>query len=226
VFVLSDLDLGMNNWMGRPFEYPERPMDRGKVLSAAEVESRGGFSRYLDVDGDGIGYRTLPGNADPRSAYLARGTGHNEHAVYSERPEDWQLNAERLARKFDTARSLVPKPVIDEPDGATLAIIAFGTTRYAIDEARDRLATEGLPTALMRLRALPVGPEVRAFIERYSRVVVIEMNRDGQMCGILRSELPEVAARLESIGHLDGMPFTADWVAQRIVALTEVDIDG
>ena len=226
VFVLSDLDLGMNNWMGKPFDYPAAPMDRGKVLSAQEIEERGSFSRYADSDGDGIGYRSLPGNPDPRSAYLARGTGHNEHAVYSERPEDWQQNAERLARKFETARTLVPPPVVDEPAGASLAIIAFGSTRYAIEEARDALAAQGMATAFLRLRALPIGNEVREFVERFDRVAVIELNRDGQLCGILRSELPDLATRLRPLAHLDGMPLTADWVVQRLMEVTEADLDG
>ncbi|MEX2535714.1 MAG: 2-oxoacid:acceptor oxidoreductase subunit alpha [Trueperaceae bacterium] len=226
VFVLSDLDLGMNNWMGRPFDYPARPMDRGKVMSAAEIEKRGSFSRYLDSDGDGIPYRSLPGNSDPRSAYLSRGTGHDEHAVYSERPADWHANAERLARKFDGARALVPQPVVDEPDGATLGILAFGSTRYAIDEARDALAAQGIPTAFLRLRALPISDETRAFVERYSKVAVIELNRDGQLCGILRNELPELAARLEPVAYLDGMPLTAEWVAGRLAGLTEEDHHG
>lgn len=226
VFVLSDLDLGMNNWMGRPFEYPEKPLDRGKVMSAEEIERSGEFSRYLDVDGDGIAYRSLPGNPDPRSAYLARGTGHNEHAVYSERPEDWRGNAERLARKFETARKLVPVPVVDEPAGAALAIIAFGTTRYAIEEARDHLLTGGLVTAFLRLRALPIGDEVREFVGRHARVVVVEMNRDGQLCTILRGELPELATRLESVAYLDGMPLTAQWMAERLAGLMEVETNG
>jgi 2-oxoglutarate ferredoxin oxidoreductase subunit alpha len=226
VFVLSDLDLGMNNWMGRPFEYPSEPMDRGKVLSAEEIERHGSFSRYLDRDGDGIPYRTLPGNPDPRSAYLARGTGHNEHAVYSERPEDWHVNAERLARKYESARTLVPGPEIDEPAGASLAIIAFGSTRWAIDEARAALAEAGLVTAYLRLRALPIGEEVRSFVERQRTLAVIEMNRDGQLCDILRAELPEAASRLRSIAYLDGMPLTADLVANRLAEIIEGERHG
>jgi 2-oxoglutarate ferredoxin oxidoreductase subunit alpha len=226
IFILSDLDLGMNNWMGRPFQHPAEPMDRGKVLTAEEIEKRGGFSRYLDVDGDGIPYRTLPGNPDPRSAYLARGTGHDEHAVYSEKPEDWRRNAERLARKFETARALVPAPEIDEPEGARLAIVAFGSTRYAIDEARDELAKAGTVSSFMRLRALPLGAEATAFVGRHGRIAVVEMNRDGQLCAILRSELPEAAGRLLSVAHLDGMPFTAQWLASRLTELMEADISG
>jgi 2-oxoglutarate ferredoxin oxidoreductase subunit alpha len=217
VFVLSDLDLGMNNWMSEPFAYPSEPIKRGKVLTAEDVAGRG-FARYKDVDGDGITYRTLPGNEHPLAAYFARGTGHNDAAVYSERPDDWKNNMARLARKFETARTLVPGPVIDEVAGAEIGIIAYGTTRPAIDEARDRLAAGGVATSFMRLRALPINGEVEAFVARHDRVYVIEMNRDGQMHTILRSELPELATRLESLSLLDGMPLTARWVAEAITA--------
>ena len=220
VFVLSDLDLGMNNWMSEPFEYPAEPIKRGKVLTAADVAEHG-FARYKDIDGDGIPYRTLPGNDHPLAAYFARGTGHNEKAVYSERPEDWKNNMARLTHKFNTARDLVPGPVIDEVEGANIGIIAYGTTRPAIDEARDRLAADGVTTSFMRLRALPINNEVEAFIERHDRVYVIEMNRDGQMHTLLRSELPELATRLESLALLDGMPLTARWIVEAITAAEE-----
>jgi 2-oxoglutarate ferredoxin oxidoreductase subunit alpha len=220
IFVLSDLDLGMNNWMSEPFDYPAEPMKRGKVLTAADVAERG-FARYKDIDGDGIPYRTLPGNEHPLAAYFARGTGHNDNAVYSERPDDWKNNMARLSRKFDTARNLVPGPVIDEVEGAEIGIIAYGTTRPAIDEARDRLAADGNQTSFMRLRALPINDEVAAFIERHDRVYVVEMNRDGQMLTILRSELPELATRLESLALLDGMPLTARWIVEAIAAAEE-----
>ena len=215
VFVLSDLDLGMNNWMGEPFAYPDRPMERGKVLSAEQVGD-GGFSRYLDVDGDGIGYRTLPGNENPLSAYFVRGTGHDEHAVYSERPEDWTTNAERLARKHDTARTMVPGPVVERGPGAKVGVIAFGATHHAIAEARAALAAEGHATSFLRLRALPVQQAVRDFVAEHDQVVVIEMNRDGQLHGILLTEMPEHATRIASVAYLDGMPFTAHFVAERL----------
>jgi 2-oxoglutarate/2-oxoacid ferredoxin oxidoreductase subunit alpha len=215
VFVLTDLDLGMNNWMGRPFEYPDRPLARGKVLSAAEVEAQG-FARYVDLDGDGITYRTLPGNEHPRSAYFARGTGHDARAVYSERAEDWVENTERLARKFETIRAMVPGAEIDHQHGAEVGIIAFGTTRYAIDEARDRLSAQGHALSFLRLRALPLRDEVRAFIAAHRRVVVIEMNRDGQLVGILRAEYPDLANRIDSLAYLDGLPYTAGFVAERL----------
>ncbi len=218
IFVLSDLDLGMNNWMTEPFTYPEEPIKRGKVMTAEDIKQNGRFARYKDVDGDGIAYRTLPGNPHPLAAWFARGTGHNEHAVYSERPEDWENNMLRLRRKFDTARGLVPGPVFDETEDAEFGIIAFGTTEYAIDEARDRLAKTGVQTSFMRLRALPINDAVRDFIARYERVYVVELNRDGQLHKILQTEVPDMAARLVSLAHLDGMPMTARWVVEAIEA--------
>ncbi len=208
VFVLSDLDLGMNNWMGEPFDYPDEPMKRGKVLSAEEVEAKG-FHRYRDLDGDGIGYRTLPGTQHPGAAYFTRGTGHNDSAVYSERSDDWVANSERLARKFETARGLVPKPVVERDEGAVLGIIGFGTTRHAINEARARLRARGIPTDYLRLRALPLTPDVGDFIDAHETVVVVEMNQNGQLRAILRDEMPERATKLQSGAFLDGMPFTA-----------------
>ncbi len=216
VFVLSDLDLGMNNWMGEAFTYPEQPLQRGKVLTPEEVTERG-FARYVDLDGDGITYRTLPGNEAPGAAYFARGTGHTTHAVYSERAEDWVENTERLARKFETARSYVPEAHEERSPGARVGVIAFGTTRYAIAEARDALASEGLSCSSLRLRALPLREEVRDFIEAHEQVVVVEMNRDGQLAAILRAEYPDLAPRIASVAFLDGMPFTASFVHRRLL---------
>jgi len=215
IFVLSDLDLGMNNWMSEPFVYPEEPINRGKLLSGDEIPQD--WSRYQDVDGDGIGYRTLPGDENWRSAWFARGTGHNANAIYSERPEDWLENMARLQRKFETARDLVPKPVVEEMDGAKIGVIAFGTTRYAIEEARDRLAAENVPLDFMRLRALPINDEVKTFIASHDRIYVIEQNRDGQIHNILQTEVPEMATKLVSLAYLDGMPLTARWVVAAVL---------
>ena len=216
IFVLSDLDLGMNYWMTEPFTMPTEPIKRGKVLSAADVAQKG-FSRYKDIDGDGVTYRTLPGNENPRSAYFARGTGHNEQAAYSERPDDWANNMVRLARKFDTARRLVPAPIIHDNPAAKIGVIYFGSTGPAIDEAQDRLLLQGLEFSTLRLRALPIHEQVRAFIERHDHTYVIEMNRDGQLCAILRGELPELAPKLRSIAYLDGLPFTASLVVNKLM---------
>ena len=215
VFVLSDLDLGMNNWMSEPFSYPTEPIQRGKVMTAEEVQEKG-FARYKDIDGDGIGYRTLPGNEHPLGAWFARGTGHNENAIYSEKAEDWLNNMARLNRKFDTARRLVPAPVVEQVDGAKIGILAFGTTLFAIEEARDRLAAEGVETSFMRLRALPINEAVKEFVTQHERIYVIELNRDGQLHNILQTEMPELATKLISLAHLDGMPLTARWVVEAI----------
>jgi 2-oxoglutarate ferredoxin oxidoreductase subunit alpha len=215
IFVLTDLDLGMNTWMGAPFAYPDGPLRRGKVVTAGEIEQHG-FARYEDVDGDGIGWRTLPGNAHPASAYFARGTGHNAKAVYSERSDDWVENMARLARKFETIRTRVPSAVVDAVDGASVGVLHFGTTRYALEEARERLAAEGHALSTIRLRALPAGPEVRAFLEAHPTVVVLEMNHDAQVHGILAADFPDLAPRLRSIAYLDGLPYTADFVAERL----------
>jgi len=215
VFVLSDLDLGMNTWMGEPFSYPEGPLRRGKVLSAEEVETKG-FARYQDVDGDGIGYRTLPGNQHPRAAYFARGTSHNVHAGYTERSDDWLENMTRLRRKFETVRSSVPKPEVRESAGATVGVIHFGTTRYALEEARDMMAARGQHVSTLRLKALPSQLEVRAFIEQHQRIAVLEMNHDAQLFGLLCAEYPDLAPRLRSIAYLDGVPLTAGFIDERM----------
>ena len=214
VFVLSDLDLGMNNWMSEPFNYPEEPINRGKVVSAEEVTKE--YGRYKDLDGDGIGYRTLPGNENPLGAWFARGTGHDENAVYSEKADVWLQNMDRLNRKFETARKLVPAPVVDLQDNAKIGIIAFGTSRFAIEEARDRLAKDGIATDFMRLRALPINDDVTEFVENHEVTFVIELNRDGQTHTILQTEMPALATKLVSLAHLDGMPLTARWVQEAI----------
>src|SRR5690554_225420 len=206
VFVLSDLDLGMNLWMSEPFEYPDEPMDRGKVLTAEDLERLGGFSRYKDVDGDGIAYRTLPGTDHQLAAYFTRGTGHNERAIYSEAPEDWVQNMDRLNRKFNTARDLVPQPVIERADGAQFGLIAYGTTHHAVVEARDRLREQGIEFDYLRLRALPPNNVTRDFIAGRERVYVFENNADGQMARILQMEFPELAGRIISLAYLDGLP--------------------
>ncbi|NWG20815.1 MAG: 2-oxoacid:acceptor oxidoreductase subunit alpha [Chloroflexi bacterium] len=216
VLVLSDLDLGMNNWMSEPFTYPETPLDRGKVLTADELDQIKGWGRYKDLDGDGIAYRTLPGNPNPKAAYLARGTGHNEYAVYSERPGDWQRNMDRLARKHETARTLVPAPVVIERDDATIGIIAYGSTDPAIREACDVLHDRGISASYLRIRALPLETTLRTFLAKYERVYVVEMNQDGQMAQLVQLHAPEAAARVRSVRICDGMPLSAQFVVEQI----------
>lgn len=223
VFVLSDLDLGMNFWMSQPFEYPDKPEDRGKVLGVEELDRLGKtWGRYKDVDGDGIPWRTLPGTEHSNAAYFTRGSGHNEYALYSERGDDWVKNMARLALKHETARHFVPAPIIDHSPQAEAGIIAFGSTDPAIVEGRDRLRKDGIETSYLRLRALPLTENVREFIEAHERIYVIEMNRDGQLCSILRMELPDLAGRIQSIAYADGLPLTARFVHQQIMARERV----
>ncbi len=221
VFVMSDLDLGMNNWMSEQFKYPEKPMDRGKVLTKEDIERLGGFARYKDVDGDGIGYRTLPGTEHPAAAYFVRGSGHNENAQYSERPDVYEGNMARLLKKLEVAKSFVPQPVIEiEGDGrAKAGILAYGTTHWAIVESRDQLREEhGVETDYLRVRAFPFAREVEDFIRKHDVVYVVEQNRDAQMFSLLKIEMPvDIVAKLRSVAHLDGLPIDARSVTDNIM---------
>jgi 2-oxoglutarate ferredoxin oxidoreductase subunit alpha len=225
VFVMSDLDLGMNNWMSDPFEYPSTPIQRGKVLGKEDLDRLGGFARYKDIDGDGIGYRTLPGTAHPAAAYFARGSGHNEKAQYSERADDFEKNMERLNRKFETARSFVPRPEItrgrDAQGSVKIGIIGFGTSHWGITESRDQLREEySIETDYLRLRAYPFTREVHQFIEEHERVYVVEQNRDAQMLTLLKLDLkPELIARLRSIAHITGLPLDARSVTDELTTM-------
>jgi 2-oxoglutarate/2-oxoacid ferredoxin oxidoreductase subunit alpha len=212
VFVMSDLDLGMNNWMAQPFAYPTQPLDRGKRLDADTLKRLGSFGRYRDVDGDGIPYRTVPGDGMP--AYFARGSGHNAEAQYSERSDDYTNNLDRLARKFDTARTLVPKPEVDTVGTGGVGLIAYGTTHWAVVESRDQLkADHGIETSYLRLRAFPFTPELSEFIDRCDRVYVIEQNRDGQMLTLIKMECtPAQFAKLRSVRHYAGLPIDGESV--------------
>ncbi len=218
VFVMSDLDLGMNNWMAQPFDYPTKPLDRGKRLDADTLKRIGTFARYRDVDGDGIPYRTVPGDGMP--AYFTRGSGHNEEAQYSERADDYANNLARLGRKFDTARTLVPKPEVEMVDGGRIGLIAYGTTHWAVVESRDQLkADEGIETSYLRLRAYPFTPELGDFIDRCERVYVIEQNRDAQMLSLIRMECTSAQfAKLRSILHYDGLPIDGQSVTTGLLA--------
>jgi 2-oxoglutarate ferredoxin oxidoreductase subunit alpha len=218
VFVMSDLDLGMNNWMSEPFRYPEKPMDRGKVLSKEDLQRLHSFGRYQDVDGDGIGWRTLPGTDHPAASYFTRGTGHNEKAGYTERADVYEQNLARLLKKFETAKRHVPPPVIEDR-GAKVGIVAFGTTHWAIVESRDQLLQEhGLETDYLRVRAFPFTDEVEEFVRRHDRVYVVEQNRDGQFCSLLKVELPAgLVPKLRSIAHTDGLPIDARSVTNEVV---------
>jgi 2-oxoglutarate ferredoxin oxidoreductase subunit alpha len=220
VFVMTDLDLGMNNWMADPFEYPKEPIHRGKVLTAEDLERLGGFARYKDVDGDGIGYRTLPGTNHPNAAFFTRGSGHNEKAQYTEREDDYVNNMDRLARKFETLRLHVPKPIVDTRPNAQAGFVAFGTSHYAVEESRDQLRTEyGIETDYIRLKAYPFTQELRDFIGRHERVYVIEQNRDGQLLSLMRMEFdPTETAKLKSVRYYGGLPLDARTITDNVLS--------
>jgi 2-oxoglutarate ferredoxin oxidoreductase subunit alpha len=221
VFVLSDLDLGMNTWMSAPFTYPDKPLDRGKVLDDAKVREMGAsissWGRYKDADGDGIPWRTVPGANGP--AFFTRGSGHNELAQYTERPDDYVKNLNRLGRKFDTAKTLVPSPVVQIDPAASIGIIAFGSSHWAVEEARDQLREEsGIKTSYLRLRAYPFTPDVDDFIKKHDRVYVVEQNRDAQMLGLLLMDgEANFASRLRSILHFNGLPIDARSITDDIL---------
>jgi 2-oxoglutarate ferredoxin oxidoreductase subunit alpha len=221
VFVLSDLDLGMNNWMSDPFEYPTKPIKRGKVLSKEQLDELGGkWGRYLDVDGDGIPWRTLPGTDHPMASYFTRGSGHDEYARYSEKPENHKMTVDRLAKKFDTARYIVPKPVIDLRPEAKIGFIAYGTTDFALQESRHQLRGErGLETSYFRLRALPFNDELKAFIAGHDRVYVVEQNRDGQLGDLIRLEVGKMQEKIRKILHYTGLPCDARTISDAVLKM-------
>ena len=219
VFVMTDLDLGMNSWMADPFPYSERPLRRGKVLTAEDLERLGSFARYRDADGTGVGYRTLPGTPHPAAAYFTRGSGHNELAQYSERPADYIRNMDRLARKFESIRRVVPRPEVVIDPAASVALVCYGTSKYAAEESRHQLAGGyGLRSSYLRLRAYPFTEELTDLLERHARVYVIEQNRDAQMLALMRMELaPELAAKLRSVRYYGGLPIDARSITDEIV---------
>ena len=220
IFVMSDLDLGMNNWMADPFKYPEKPITRGKVLSKEDLDKLGGFARYKDVDGDGVGYRTLPGTDHPAASYFARGSGHNEKSQYSERPDDFERNMERINRKFETARSFVPRPHV-ETGKSKIGIIAYGTSHWGILESRDQLRYEyNIETDYLRLKAYPFTREVHDFIKEHDRVYVVEQNRDAQMLSLIKLDIdPALVTRLRSIAHIHGLPLDSRSVTDELVSM-------
>jgi 2-oxoglutarate ferredoxin oxidoreductase subunit alpha len=226
VVVMSDLDFGMNQWMTKKFQYPDKPMDRGKILWEEDLEaflkrSNGEWGRYLDVDGDGIPYRTVMGNQHTKSGYFTRGTSHDEFANYSEDGEVWERVFSRIAQKIDNARESLPKPVISSHSGAEIGIISSGSVDPAIVEARDLLEQDGTKTDYLRVRSLPFAHEIRDFIDAHKEVFVVEINRDGQLLQLLTMEFPDVAYKLKKAAHLDGLPLTAKWIRKQILSKEE-----
>jgi len=218
IFVMLDLDLGMNNWMSSGFAYPDKPIDRGKRLTPELLQQFGQWGRYKDVDGDGIPYRTVPGDGMP--SYFARGSGHNARAQYSERPDDYVENVDRLARKFESARAAVPKAVVDRVADARIGIIGYGTSNWAINESRDQLREEtDVRASYYRARAYPFTEDIAAFIDAHDRVYIVEQNRDAQLLQLLRLEsTPERIAKLRSVLHYNGLPIDARSITDDILA--------
>jgi len=218
IFVMMDLDLGMNNWMSDGFKYPDKPINRGKVLTDDILKKIGEWGRDKDVDGDGIAYRTIPGDGMP--AYFARGSGHNAKGQYSERPDDYVENMDRLARKFETARKHVPKPVVQNNPKAKIGFIGYGTSHYATEESRDQLREETkVETSYFRLRAYPFTEELAAFVDAHERIYVIEQNRDAQLLQLMKLELtPERVSKLRSVLHYNGLPIDARSVTDDVLA--------
>ena len=219
VFVMSDLDLGMNNWMADPFRYPEQPIRRGKVLSAEDLNKLGGFARYKDIDGDGVGYRTLPGTNHPAASYFTRGSGHNEKAQYTEREDDYVANMNRLAHKFESMRTRLPEPVVNVAPGAKIGFVAIGTSDYAVRESCDQLRNEyNISASYLRLKAYPFSEHLLDFIRSHDRVYVVDQNRDAQLLGLMRLEFdPAMLAKLRSVRYYGGLPLDARTVTDEIV---------
>ena len=220
--MLLDLDLGMNNWMSEPFKFPEKPIARGKVLDAKkldELKAAGKtFERYRDVDGDGIPYRTLPGTDHPMASYFTRGTGHNEKAGYSEKPDDWVRGLDRLVKKFETARKHVPAPLFSGDEKSEVGLIAYGSTESPMTEAIDQLNAKGVKVEYMRIRAFPFTKAVHDFIARKKRVYVIEQNRDAQMQQLLKLDIqPDQVVKLRSVLHYNGLPVDARSVSDEVL---------
>jgi 2-oxoglutarate ferredoxin oxidoreductase subunit alpha len=225
VFVLSDLDLGMNLWMTPEFKYPDKTFDRGKLLSKEDLDRLAGeWGRYRDVDGDGVTFRTLPGTDHPAAGYFTRGSGHDENARYTEGAEAYARNMDRLSRKLETARHALPAPVTDEA-GSSIGLIAFGSTHAAVVEAREYLAAAGRAVDYLRVRALPLSDEVAAFVGRHEHVYVVEQNRDGQLYDLIRLALPaELVGRLRSIRHYNGQPIPASAITEPFMQLEALPV--
>ncbi len=217
VFGLSDLDLGMNRWACEGFTYPDTPMDRGKTIREQDVfEAMENFGRYRDVDGDGIPYRTLPGSG--MAPILYRGTGHNPDGVYSEKPDDYFALMKRLKDKINGARDHLPEPLLREEIEGDVGVIYYGSMENTIQEIDDILEATGLKVSQCRVRSLPIHSEVEAFIRRHRMTIVLEINRDGQLWGILRRELPnDIVGNVHSVAYSDGMPPRARIYAEKIL---------
>jgi 2-oxoglutarate ferredoxin oxidoreductase subunit alpha len=218
VMVLSDLDIGMNDWMCRDLKWDDayRP-DRGKLLSKEEVLKLEKFYRYFDKDGDGIGYRTLPG-VHPKAAYFARGSGHTQYGVYTEDPADYQIVLDRLLKKWATAKKLVPRAVIDATAGSTAALVSIGSCDGAIQEAMDVLKGHGVTLDYMRVRSFPFSEDVERFLAAHELLFVVEQNRDAQFRALLTLESAVDKRKLRSLLHYSGLPISSSFIVEGVLA--------
>jgi 2-oxoglutarate ferredoxin oxidoreductase subunit alpha len=221
VFGFTDLDLGMNQWSSNGFEYPNEPMNRGKVIrTKEEMDKIKNYGRYRDLDGDGIPYRTLPGSG--LKPILSRGTGHDEDGVYSEKAHIYRDNMTRLKRKIENSRGDLPQPILREENELDVGIIYYGSMENTIQEIDDILESTGMKVSQCRVRALPLSLEVDEFVRRHDKVIVLEVNRDGQMYGILRKEIAtELVPKLYSVAFSDGLPPKAAEYAEAIIGTLE-----
>ncbi len=223
VIILSDLELGMNVWTTDRFQYPDQKIERGKILWEKDLErmAKDGaleWGRYKDIDGDGIPYRTVPGNLNEKSSYFTRGTGHDEYAHYSEGEMDWESNLLRLKRKVENAKEIAPTPLLVKDDGSAVGFISFGSSNMPVIEAVDILADENSPIDYLRIKAIPFNQQVEAFIAAHDQIYVVEANRDGQMKNLLCMNFPQFANRLHSIAKCDGLSLSAEWICSHFKA--------
>ena len=224
VFVMSDLDLGMNNHMSPPLKWENKDQfDKGKVLDAEALEEIQRYGRYLDVDGDGVCYRTIPGTHPTKGSFFTRGTSKNEYAQYSEDGADYVINVDRLDRKWETAKQYVPKPIFDHND-SELGVVFFGTSTYAVIEAIELLEEEGIKMNAMRIRSFPFNDEAKAFIDAHEKVYVVEQNRHAQFKTLMVNEMEVAPSKLVSILNYDGTPITADTIMNKIKEKIEVSV--
>lgn len=225
VVIMTDLDLGMNEWMTTKFYYPDQPMDRGKVLWEEDLQKmldkyQNEFGRYKDLDGDGITYRTLVGNQHPRAAYFTRGTGHDEYAKYTEDPVIWEESLTRIKKKFEIGKQYLPKPLIHS-NGSKKGIICVGSASFAVDEALDILAEEKIILDCMRIRSIPFHEEVKDFLFSHDLIYIVELNRDGQLSQLLTLAAPVQAKKFRNVNKIDGLPLTAKWIVSEICKVEE-----
>ena len=221
VIILSDLELGMNIWMTEKLVYPEEKIERGKVLWEKDLDKllkkgADAWGRYKDMDGDGIPYRTVPGNLHKKASYFTRGTGHDDYAHYSEDAQDWENNLLRLKRKFEAARKLVPAPVETNLPGSKVGMISYGSSNMPAIEAQDLLKAEGISADYQRIKALPFTKPVEQFLAAHKSVFVVEANRDGQMKDLLRLNFPQYAGKIDSVARCNGLSLSAEWIVEQI----------